>query len=111
MTITEIFTPPICHEAVDLPCQQVDPDLYFAESPTDIECAKALCLSCPLQAECLAGAVDRREAAGVWGGQLFVNGEIVARKRPRGRPRKHPLPEPDIVVPVVPLPARPARAA
>ena len=30
----------------------------------------------------------RREPWGVWGGELFVNGKIVAQKRKRGRPPK-----------------------
>jgi WhiB family redox-sensing transcriptional regulator len=71
-----------------LPCRLADPELFFAESPADVEEAKALCRDCPLQAECLAGALERREPWGVWGGELFVQGVIVARKRPRGRPRK-----------------------
>jgi WhiB family redox-sensing transcriptional regulator len=41
-----------------------------------------------VMAECLAGAIDRHEPWGVWGGQLLVQGAVVARKRPRGRPRK-----------------------
>ena len=77
----------------DLPCRLVDPDLFFAESPADVEAAKALCLDCPIRQRCLAGAVERREPWGVWGGELFVQGVVVAHKRPRGRPRKHPLPE------------------
>ena len=77
-----------------LPCRLGDPDLFFAESPADVEAAKALCRDCPLLHECLAGALERREPWGVWGGELFVGGVVVARKRPRGRPRKHPLPEP-----------------
>ncbi|WP_425562418.1 WhiB family transcriptional regulator [Microlunatus aurantiacus] len=77
-----------------LPCRRSDPDLWFAESPTDVESAKALCRDCPLRLECLAGAQERREPWGVWGGELFIQGVVVARKRPRGRPRKHPLPEP-----------------
>lgn len=77
----------------ELACHTVDPDLFFAESPADVERAKALCVGCPLQAECLTGALDRREPWGVWGGQLVVDGIVVARKRPRGRPRKHPLPD------------------
>ncbi len=81
-------------ERVDaLPCRRTDPELFFAESPADVEAAKALCLDCPLQQVCLEGALDRREPWGVWGGQLFINGVVVARKRPRGRPRKHPLPD------------------
>ncbi len=70
-----------------LPCRR-DPDLFFAEDPSDVEAAKALCTGCPLRPSCLAGAIDRREPWGVWGGQLFIDGVVVARKRPRGRPRK-----------------------
>jgi WhiB family redox-sensing transcriptional regulator len=70
-----------------LPCTD-DPDLFFAESPADVEYAKALCRTCPLQAECLSGALQRSEPWGVWGGELFLRGVVVPRKRPRGRPRK-----------------------
>jgi WhiB family redox-sensing transcriptional regulator len=75
-------------DARKLPCRSNDPELFFAESPADVESAKALCQTCPLIDECLAGALDRHEPWGVWGGQLLVAGAIVARKRPRGRPRK-----------------------
>ncbi|MGI9007713.1 MAG: WhiB family transcriptional regulator, partial [Streptosporangiaceae bacterium] len=44
---------------------------------------------CPVRRTCLAGAMERREPWGVWGGELFIRGEIVARKRGRGRPRKN----------------------
>jgi WhiB family transcriptional regulator, redox-sensing transcriptional regulator len=78
----------------ELPCRLVDPDLFFAEAPADVEEAKALCLDCPVRAACLAGALQRREPWGVWGGELFVAGVIVPRKRPRGRPRKYPVADP-----------------
>lgn len=71
-----------------VPCRTHDPDLFFAEDPADVERAKALCGTCPLRTVCLAGALDRREPWGVWGGELFENGVVVARKRARGRPRK-----------------------
>jgi WhiB family transcriptional regulator, redox-sensing transcriptional regulator len=71
-----------------LPCRVNDPELFFAESPADVELAKALCLDCPVRAECLVGALDRREPWGVWGGELFLQGTVIPRKRPRGRPRK-----------------------
>ena len=71
-----------------LPCHTVDADLWFAESPVDVETAKALCSTCPLRTACLASALERSEPWGVWGGQLVVAGEVVAKKRPRGRPRK-----------------------
>jgi WhiB family redox-sensing transcriptional regulator len=74
-----------------LPCRQYDPDLWFADTPADLEVAKALCAGCPLKAECLAGAIERAEPWGVWGGEIFERGAIVPRKRPRGRPRKEDL--------------------
>lgn len=81
--------------APELPCQRHDPELWFAEAPADLERAKALCVACPVRLTCLAIAVEGREYAGVWGGQIFDRGRIVPHKRPRGRPRKHNLrPEP-----------------
>ena len=75
----------------ELPCRSKDPELFFAESPADVEYAKTLCTTCPVRTACLAGALERREPWGVWGGELFVQGVVVARKRPRGRPRKNPV--------------------
>jgi WhiB family redox-sensing transcriptional regulator len=72
-----------------LPCRVNNPELWFAESPNDVESAKALCLDCPVRALCLDGALERREPWGVWGGQLFLQGVVIPRKRPRGRPRKN----------------------
>ena len=72
---------------LDLPCTE-DPELFFAESPQDVELAKAMCRGCAARLACLAGALERREPWGVWGGELFRRGAIVPRKRPRGRPRK-----------------------
>jgi WhiB family transcriptional regulator, redox-sensing transcriptional regulator len=74
----------------DLPCRQ-DPELFFAESPQDVEQAKALCRGCPARIACLTGALGRREPWGIWGGELLISGAIVPRKRPRGRPRKTEL--------------------
>lgn len=71
-----------------IPCREYDAELWFAESPAAVEQAKALCGPCPARPSCLAGALARQEPWGVWGGQLVVQGAIVARKRPRGRPRK-----------------------
>jgi WhiB family redox-sensing transcriptional regulator len=71
-----------------LPCRVFDAELWFAESPADVEHAKALCTDCPVRALCLDGALERREAWGVWGGELFLQGVVIPRKRPRGRPRK-----------------------
>jgi WhiB family redox-sensing transcriptional regulator len=78
---------PVASLGPDLPCTD-DPELFFAESPEDVETAKAFCRECPTRVACLAGALERRELCGVWGGELFLSGAIVPRKRPRGRPRK-----------------------
>ncbi|GGK45310.1 WhiB family transcriptional regulator [Nocardia camponoti] len=71
-----------------LPCRAGNPDLWFAESPTDLEQAKELCAACPIRKGCLTAAIDRSEPWGVWGGEIFDGGVVIARKRPRGRPRK-----------------------
>ncbi len=76
-------------EGLEQPCRIHDPDLWFAESPADLERAKQLCSGCPVRAACLAAALDRRESCGVWGGEIFQDGVVLARKRPRGRPRKN----------------------
>ncbi|MBN6034275.1 WhiB family transcriptional regulator [Amycolatopsis sp. 195334CR] len=78
----------------DLPCRSGDADLWFAEAPAELERAKVLCVDCPVRAACLAGALARREPWGVWGGEIFERGAVVARKRPRGRPRKNPVEAP-----------------
>ena len=71
-----------------LPCRVNDPELFFADSPADVEFAKTLCATCPARLDCLNGALERGEPWGVWGGEWFVAGVVVPRKRPRGRPRK-----------------------
>jgi WhiB family redox-sensing transcriptional regulator len=72
----------------DTPCRSYDPELWFAERPDEVALAQALCGDCALRAVCLAGALERREPWGVWGGELFERGSVVARKRRPGRPRK-----------------------
>ena len=76
---------------LDLPCRSGDADLWFAEAPKELERAKALCTACPIKAECLAGALQRAEPWGVWGGEIFERGTVIPRKRPRGRPSKADL--------------------
>lgn len=78
-------------EEATLPCRLHDPDLWFAESPAELERAKKLCAGCPLKAECLASALSRQEPWGVWGGEIVERGEVITRKRPRGRPSKADL--------------------
>ncbi|WP_407445477.1 WhiB family transcriptional regulator [Rhodococcus sp. (in: high G+C Gram-positive bacteria)] len=77
-----------------LPCHGDDPDLWFADAPSDLELAKSLCTGCPVRARCLEAALARREPWGVWGGEIINQGAIVARKRPRGRPARRPITKP-----------------
>ncbi len=80
----------LTRQAIELdkpvPCRDGDSRLWFAEDPEDLELAKAQCRSCPLRAACLAGAIERREPCGVWGGEIFDRGQILPVKRRRGRP-------------------------
>ena len=63
-------------------------ELFFSEQLDDIAAAKAFCQGCPVRLSCLQGALARREPWGVWGGELFLQGKILAQKRKRGRPPK-----------------------
>jgi WhiB family redox-sensing transcriptional regulator len=82
--------PPTIDRSV-LPCQQQDPALWFSSSPAELNLAKSFCRQCHKRPACLAGALQRAEAAGVWGGEIFEHGQIIENKRPRGRPRKIPV--------------------
>ncbi|KAB7760245.1 hypothetical protein MMUC44124_08255 [Mycolicibacterium mucogenicum DSM 44124] len=62
--------------------------MWFADNPTQLEQAKALCADCPIRLQCLNEALEREEPWGVWGGEILERGAVIARKRPRGRPRK-----------------------
>lgn len=75
--------------------------LFFSDDPLELARAKAICARCVLRERCLSGALERGEEYGVWGGEMLVDGRVVAEKRRRGRPPKHPRPA--IVVDEVPL--------
>jgi hypothetical protein len=49
-------------------CASHDPDLWFSDSPQHITQAKAICHGCADRLPCLAGAIQRRETHGIWGG-------------------------------------------
>lgn len=88
--VTQMTAPVMDLIEAEIPCR-TEPDLWFAESPEDVEFAKTLCGGCPIQKACLARALEREEPWGVWGGELILRGVVVPRKRPRGRPRKTPV--------------------
>ena len=54
-------------------CRRTDPDLFFPAGQTgialdQIEAAKAVCRSCPVQRACLRFALETNQEAGIWGG-------------------------------------------
>lgn len=67
------------------PCRE-QPDRWFAERNDDLQAAKQQCTLCPVRRACLVTALERSEPWGVWGGEIFVDGQIVAVKHGRGRP-------------------------
>ena len=71
-----------------LPCHRENPQLWFSDQPADLQLAREYCQPCAMRRVCLAGAVERHEPHGVWGGEIFAHGAIITEKRPRGRPRK-----------------------
>ena len=75
-------------QSLSLPCHTADPELFFSESAPVIAQAKALCGLCPMRAKCLTAALSRAEPCGVWGGELFDEGQIIQSKRLPGRPAK-----------------------
>jgi WhiB family redox-sensing transcriptional regulator len=79
--------------------------LFFSENPTEAARAKAICARCTVRCLCLARALQRGEPFGVWGGEFIVDGEVVAVRRGRGRPRKVALPEAVDEVTGEPVPA------
>lgn len=90
----------------DAACRDLQGSLtgvYFSEDLSDIAAAQAICAGCPVRLECLEGAIARHEPWGVWGGQMFLDGRILASRRRKGRPSRQP--RPGDVIPVSPVPA------
>ena len=69
-----------------LPCRRQNAQLWFSDLPAELRLAKAYCQLCPIRRVCLTGAVERHEPHGVWGGEIFARGAIIADKRRPGRP-------------------------
>lgn len=76
--------------------------LFFSDDAVDLARAKAICSRCTLAEACLAGALERAEHYGVWGGHLVMDGVIVEDRPRRGRPPR--TPRPALVMDEVPVP-------
>lgn len=49
-------------------CAQTDPEAFFPEKGGSTREAKAVCMSCEVQAQCLSYALSNDERFGIWGG-------------------------------------------
>jgi hypothetical protein len=66
-------------------CLKHDPELFFPNAADDPAPAIDVCRTCPVQAPCLAAALDAGECDGVWGGT--TSGERRAMRRVWARAR------------------------
>lgn len=66
-----------------------------------IEAAKANCAVCPVLLECLAGALDRGESYGVWGGLTTNERKLLRRRMLRNGKLVADLSLPDVDLPEV----------
>ena len=57
----------------------VPTDVFFSDHLGDIAEAKRICADCPVILECLEAAIARHEPWGVWGGQIFRKGKLIAK--------------------------------
>lgn len=79
----------------DAACRNYDPELWFPDRGGDDSRAREICGRCPRMAQCLAGAIDRAEPDGVWGGENFnpdrrsVALAKVVRSNVKRRPRRN----------------------
>ncbi len=65
-------------------CRDADPDLFFpvgmaGPALRQIEQAKRICRACPVQARCLAWALDHGVTDGIWGGTTEDERRVIRR--------------------------------
>jgi Transcription factor WhiB len=56
---------------VEPACLGTDPEAWFSTRRNVVVACVRICAGCPLRQACLAGALDRDEQFGVWGGVVF----------------------------------------
>lgn len=66
-------------------CRGVDGELFFPDRGASTREAKAVCRGCPVQAECLAYAMNMNEKHGIWGGLSERERRRLRRGRRIGR--------------------------
>ncbi|MGH3915791.1 MAG: WhiB family transcriptional regulator [Pseudonocardiaceae bacterium] len=61
-------------------CRTLHPDRLFVQGAAQHK-AKVVCQPCPVRAQCLAEALDRRIEFGVWGGMTERERRALLRRR------------------------------
>ncbi|WP_369383755.1 WhiB family transcriptional regulator [Streptomyces sp. cg36] len=66
-------------------CRDMAPEVFFSPrrhgpSPAEVERAKAICFTCPVQPECLSWALRNKETTGVWGGMSATERRALLRR-------------------------------
>ncbi|KPI18501.1 transcription factor WhiB [Actinobacteria bacterium OK006] len=62
-------------------CRTADPEKLFVEGAAQNR-AKAVCIGCPVQTECLAYALDNEIEHGIWGSMTERERRALLRRRP-----------------------------
>ncbi len=67
----------------DAACRGRDLDLFFSRDDDNRDRAVELCLSCPVQEQCLSFALEHGEMHGIWGGMGGTERRSHIRERRR----------------------------
>jgi len=62
-------------------CRDHPPETFFPSDGVGVQVARAICATCPVQAECLEYALDNRIDHGVWGGASERERRRLLKKR------------------------------
>jgi WhiB family transcriptional regulator, redox-sensing transcriptional regulator len=62
-------------------CSQVDPNLWYADSPLDQFEAVQICSRCEVRPECLYYALRHGEKFGIWGGYTTAERAQMLKRR------------------------------
>ena len=60
-------------------CLQYPSEMFFPEKGSNSRPARAVCAGCPVKSQCLAWALEHREAFGIWGGMTENQRRRLAR--------------------------------
>ena len=77
----------------DAACLHADPDLFFpvgtiGPALDQVDEAKRICRTCPVQKRCLAWALNLRTLSGIWGGTTEDERRAIRRAARRRRPAR-----------------------